>query len=90
MTTNAEYIEFKREIIGSLRNYLSVFLFLFTIFGGVIGWNTVERINLTKDYEGLRNDFGIFLITCPPEYKKTIMYDQLIEKYFPKRGQSNH
>lgn len=90
MTTASDYQEFKKEIIGTLRNYLSIILFLFTLFGGVISWNTIERINLTRDYEQLRSDFGIFLITCPPEYKKSIMYDELIKKYFPRRGANNH
>ena len=81
--------KFETRMIETLKTYLTIMLFLFGIFGGVIGWNTVERIKLTKDYEQLRTDFGVTLIYMSAvEQEANPMYSDIIKRYFPnlKRG----
>ena len=81
-----EYKDFETRITGILKSYLTIMIFLFGLFGSVIAWDTIERIKLTKDYEQLRNDFGVYLLTSPDDHKNTIMYNELIKRYFPTRG----
>ena len=85
--------ENRAEIISSVKNtlglYLKIMIFVFSIFGGVIAWNTTERLTLVRDYQQMRNDFGTFLLTCPPDHQQSqILFDEMLKRYYPnlKRG----
>jgi hypothetical protein len=86
--STAEMKEFRDEVLRTLKTYLQIMIFMFGILASVIGWNTVERLRLTRDYESLRSDFGIILMTSPSDHRQSMMFDEITKKYFPnvKRG----
>lgn len=93
--TILEMKDLKKEIIedvdkrnSEMRNGMYWMIGIFVTFVITFSsWIAADHLNLKKEHETLKTDFGLVLLSTASSHKDAIGYRDILDKYFPSRGQ---
>ena len=75
------------------KNAISTYKWVIRWIAGVMiiffGWLAKDHFNLKSTTMDLKTDFGYVLILAPEDHNKEIMFEEIKNKYNPKRGSGN-
>lgn len=76
----------KDEIVHTMRWYLAFSFGVIMLLSGWIGYLSKEMIDVKKQHESMRSDFGLSLLITASQHTTAIGYQELVNKYYPSRG----
>ena len=82
-----EMHQLKKKIESMVRWYLTFTFGIITLLSGWMGYVAREQTELRQQYEALRADFGLSLLITASQHKDAVGYQELVNKYFARRGE---
>jgi hypothetical protein len=79
--------EIKKDVTNIVRWYLGFSFGIIVLLAGFIGWTAKSSIQNKLDHEALKNDFGTVLMITQPAHSDALMFNEMVKKYNPTRGQ---
>lgn len=66
--------------------YKSVVKWAAVVMVGFFGWLALDHLSTKASLSDLKTDFGYILLIAPKDHSDVIMFDEIKNKYNPKRG----
>jgi|GEM_PF-5121324 len=80
---NADMITANEKILSS---YKTIVRLAAGVMLGFFGWLALDHLDNKAAIHDLKTDFGYILLIAPKDHSETIMFDEIKNKYNPKRG----
>jgi len=82
-----QHTEMCENVKSQLSGIKGMVVMLITILLSFGGWLSLDHLTLKDDHKELKTDFGTVLLITSPDNVDFIGYEDLLNKYFPARGQ---
>lgn len=69
-----------------LKSYKTIVRLAAGVMIGFFGWLALDHLSTKASLSDLKTDFGYILLLAPKDHSETIMFDEIKNKYNPKRG----
>ena len=69
-----------------LKSYKTIVRLAAGVMVTFFGWLALDHINTKGEFSDLKTDFGYILLIAPKDHSETIMFDEIKNKYNPRRG----
>lgn len=76
----------KADIVSTMKWYLGFSFGVIMILSGWIGYLSKEIVEVKKQTDSLKSDFGLSLLITASHHSTSIGYQELVSKYYPSRG----